>query len=181
MSLKVRSWSPYLVGVLIGLLSWWSFATADHPLGITTAFEYTGALLERGVAPEAAANNPYFAEQSSKGKSPKIDWEWMLVVGVFLGALISSKLSGDHPEGNPVPNLWAKRFGPSPALRLVVAFLAGAVMLLGARFAQGCTSGHGISGTLQLAVSSWVFAAVAFSIAVVTAQIMYKGVDHDGV
>lgn len=105
----------------------------------------------------------------------------MLVVGVFLGALISSKLSGDHPEGNSVPNLWAKRFGPSPALRLIVAFFTGAVMLMGARFAQGCTSGHGISGTLQLAVSSWVFAAVAFSIGVVTAQIMYKGVDHDGV
>ncbi len=41
--LQKKSWSPYLVGALIGILSWFSFATADKPLGITTAFEYTGA------------------------------------------------------------------------------------------------------------------------------------------
>ena len=37
------------------------------------------------------------------------------------------------------------------------AFLFGAVSLFGARLAGGCTSGHGISGGLQLALSSWVF------------------------
>ena len=35
------------------------------------------------------------------------------------------------------------------------------IMGFGARWAGGCTSGHGISGTMQMAVSSWV-AAVCF-------------------
>jgi uncharacterized membrane protein YedE/YeeE len=46
-------------------------------------------------------------------------------------------------------------------------------MLFGARLADGCTSGHGISGSLQLAVSSWVFTAVFFATATVTALALY--------
>ncbi len=64
-----KSWSPYLVGSLIGVLSWFSFATADKPIGITTAFEYTAALLTQTVSPEAASRNPYY---TAPEKSPKI-------------------------------------------------------------------------------------------------------------
>ena len=42
-------------------------------------------------------------------------------------------------------------------------------MLFGARVAQGCTSGHGISGNLQLSVSSWIFTIVMFSTAILVA------------
>jgi hypothetical protein len=35
------------------------------------------------------------------------------------------------------------------------------LMAFGARLAGGCTSGHGISGTLQLSVGSWI-AVLAF-------------------
>lgn len=33
-------------------------------------------------------------------------------------------------------------------------------MMVGARLAQGCTSGHGITGILQFAISSWIFVPV---------------------
>lgn len=46
--LRAKSWSPYAVG--IGILSWLAFATADHGLGITTAFEYSAGLLAGGGA-----------------------------------------------------------------------------------------------------------------------------------
>ena len=46
--LSLKSWPPYVVGVGIGLLSWFAFATANHPLGISTAFEHTAALSENG-------------------------------------------------------------------------------------------------------------------------------------
>ena len=42
--LRRPSWSPYAVGVLIGILSCFSFATADEPIGIPTALEYSAAL-----------------------------------------------------------------------------------------------------------------------------------------
>lgn len=97
--LTMKSWQPYAVGVGIGLLSWFAFATADHPLGITTAFENTAALTTKAVVPGVEPTNGYFAAKAAEGKSPKIGWEWMLVLGVFVGALISSRLSGDRsPE-----------------------------------------------------------------------------------
>lgn len=39
--------------------------------------------------------------------------------------------------------------------------------------AQGCTSGHGISGALQLALSSWIFAALIFAGGAATAFLLY--------
>ena len=77
----------------------------------------------------------------------------MLVIGVVIGAFLSAYLSGTL-SFVVVPAMFGAAFGPSPALRLAVALLGGVLAGLGARWAGGCTSGHGISGTLQLAFSS---------------------------
>lgn len=174
-----KSWSPYAVGVGIGVLSWFAFATADHPLGVSTAFEHTAALGEKAVVPQAEQTNEYFAKKAEEGKPPMIGWEWMVVLGVFVGALLSSWLSGDRSTG-PVPAMWRERFGGSAPLRLAAAFLAGALMMFGARLAGGCTSGHGISGNLQLALSSVVFTATFFAAAIITSLALYgrKGAGH---
>ena len=44
----------------------------------------------------------------------------------------------------------------------------------------GCTSGHGISGSLQLAASSWLFVLVMFPAAIGTAYLLYgrEGAKH---
>jgi uncharacterized protein len=167
-----QSWSPYAVGAAIGVLSWFTFASSNKPLGITTAFENTAALAQKTAVPSVEQSNKYFAVKANEGKAPKIDWEWMLVVGVFVGALLSAWLAGDrHRE--KVPVLWRWRFGDSVAPRFTAAFAGGALMMFGARMASGCTSGHGISGALQLAVSSWVFIFLAFAVGIVTAFAMY--------
>jgi len=170
--LTMESWSPYVVGIGVGVLSWFAFAFADQPLGVSTAFEHSAALIEKAVVPRAEHTNAYFAEKAEAGKSPKIGLGWMLVVGIFVGALLSSWLSGDRSREG-VPALWRQRFGGNVPFRLAAAFFAGALMLFGARLADGCTSGHGISGSLQLAVSSWVFTAVFFATATVTALTLY--------
>lgn len=177
--LTMKSWSPYVVGVGIGLLSWFSFATADKALGVSTAFEHTAALGEKAAVPRSEQDNDYFAEKAAKDESPKIGWEWMLVLGVFVGAAISSRLSGDR-SSEAVPSMWRERFGGSVPLRLAAAFFAGALMIFGARLAGGCTSGHGISGNLQLAASSLAFTATFFAAATVTALALYgrKGSGH---
>jgi hypothetical protein len=55
-----KSWSPYVVGAAIGVLSWFTFATADKPLGITTAFENTAALVAREAVPSYEQTNEYY-------------------------------------------------------------------------------------------------------------------------
>lgn len=177
--LKRSSWSPYVAGVGIGILSWFAFASAHHPLGITTAFENTAALVEKAVAPKAAEQSGFFEARIRENEPPTIDWEWMLVVGVLAGAYGSSRFSGDRTR-EKVPQLWAWRFGPGIGKRYLWAFLGGAVMMFGARMAGGCTSGHGISGTLQLAVSSWIFVVVLFGTGITSAHLIFgkAGKDH---
>jgi uncharacterized membrane protein YedE/YeeE len=170
--LTMKSWSPYVVGVGIGVLSWFAFASANRHLAITLQFEHVAALTERAAMPDAARQNPYYAVRAAEGKSPKVSWELMLLVGVFLGGMLSSSLSGDRAT-TTIPRLWQWRFGGSSSKRFVFAFLGGAVMIFGARLAGGCTSGHGISGTLQLAVSSWTFITLAFATAISAAFLMY--------
>lgn len=165
--LAKKAWSPYLVGVGIGVLSWFAFWSADHPLGITTPFEHTAALAMEAALPSVAESNSYYQEES-----PKIGWQWMLVIGVFVGSIFSSLASGDRAPIS-VPQLWESRFGSSTALRLSAAFLGAGLMMFGARLGQGCTSGHGISGNLQLAASSWLFSIIFFAVAVVTAFVVY--------
>lgn len=161
---KRKSWSPYAVGILIGLLSWFAMLSADQFLGITTPLEHTAAFFLS-----------FFREQLTyfSDTNPKINWAWMLVLGVFIGAFLSSKLSGDrkHPV---VPPLWESHFGPNKNKRLFFAFLGGLIMMLGARIAQGCTSGHGISGLLQFAVSSWIFVPVFGLTGIIFAHLIYS-------
>lgn len=167
-----KSWSPYAVGAAIGVLSWFAFWSVDRPLGITTAFENSAALIGKAVVPGVEDTHEYYAAKAAEGRPPKIDWEWMLVVGVFFGAWLSSLFSGDRTQ-QTVPDLWRRRFGGSVLPRLTAAFLGGGLMMFGARLAQGCTSGHGVSGALQLAVSSWLFVVVFFAVAIAAALMIY--------
>jgi len=165
--LKLKRWSPYVVGCLIGMLSWFAFVTAGRPIGVSTALARTAGMAELVIAPAHVQSNPYFAKFR-----PSVDWEWMLVAGIILGALASSRLSGDRPTGL-VPSLWRDRFGPSARKRYVAAFAGGVILILGARLAGGCTSGNGISGSLQLALSGWLFFISLFVSGLATALILY--------
>ena len=70
--------------------------------------------------------------------------------------------------------MWVTAFGASPLVRWVVALIGGILMGLGARWAGGCTSGHGISGALQLATSSWAAAICFFIGGIAVAMFIFK-------
>jgi len=80
-------------------------------------------------------------------------WQGMLVTGIVPGALLSALLSGDF-HWQWVPDLWASDFGSNPLLRVIVVLLGGITLGFGARWSDGCTSGHGISGPKGISVSS---------------------------
>jgi uncharacterized protein len=176
---RARTWSPYVVGIGLGVLSWIAFATAGKHLAITLQYEHLAAFGQMAVAPDEADENRYFAVRGAAGLAPTVGWYMMLIVGVFLGSLLSSTLSGDR-SSITVPPLWRWRFGESAAKRFAAAFFGGGLMVFGARVAGGCTSGHGISGTLQLAVQSWTFITLAFLVAVATAFLIFgkEGREH---
>ena len=168
--MKSYRWNPYLVGALIGVLSILTFSLADKPIGMSTGVaQASGACAIPGRGSEAVAGNTYWAKKAI----PAWDYGSIFVLGTFLGGLLSA-LASKSLKWEAVPEFWRERFGPSKLKRMVAAFIGGVVIIFGARLADGCTSGHGISGSLQLAVSSWTFFLVMFASGIVTALVMFK-------
>ena len=164
-------WNPYLVGALIGVLSLLTFALADKPIGISTGIaQAAGACAVPLVGADAVAKNAYWAKKAV----PAWDYGSLFVLGSFLGALVSSLVSRSF-RFESVPAVWRESFGPSVVKRLVAAFAGGVIILFGARLADGCTSGHGISGSLQLALSSWTFFLTMFATGLLTAWVLFRG------
>ena len=91
----------------------------------------------------------------------------------MMGGSMLAARAADQRTPTGVPKLWARRHGPSRGKRDAAAFLGGAAMMFGARMAKGCTSGHGITGTMQLALSSWVFTPVMFASAALFARALH--------
>lgn len=155
-------WTPYLTGAGIGVLSWAAFAIADDPLGITTALSaIAGYAAMPFVGAEAVWRNAYWAQNA-----PSLSYGSLFLLGVMLGAWAAS-VQARQFRVEAVPAAWRRRFGPSTARRFAAAFAGGAIEMYGARLAGGCASGHGISGTLQLALSSWVFTILMFGTAII--------------
>lgn len=162
-------WGPYVVGIGIGVLSWLAFAVAKQPIGMSTAVsEVAGACAIPVAGSDAVYSNAYWAKHK-----PAWNYGTVFLVGTFLGALLSVLLSRSF-RVETVPAVWEERFGRAKGPRLFVAFVGGMLALYGARMAGGCTSGHGISGTLQLALSSWTFFIVMFAAGIVTAAVLFR-------
>jgi len=165
--LMMERWSPYVVGIGIGVLSCVTFLLSDKPIGCSTAFSRTSGMIEKLIRGGIVAEKAYY-----KKFTPVIEWEWMLVLGVFVGAFFSAVLSGQFQMAW-VPAKWAEAFGHTPVTRWVVSLIGGIILGFGARWAGGCTSGHGISGTLQLGVSSWLAAICFFIGGIATAMLIF--------
>lgn len=168
--LRQVRWSPYVVGVLLGVLTWFTFGVAGKALGVSTNFSQAARLTEEAIVPEHARQVAYFTDY----QIPQVlGWEAAILVGLMFGAWGSARLSGDRTS-EQLPPLWVQRFGPSKVTAYFLAFLGGAILIYGARLAGGCTSGHGISGSLQLAVSSWAFFLSLFAGGLATAWTLFR-------
>lgn len=163
------AWSPYLVGALIGVLTMLTLTFSQKPVGASSAYSDVAGILGRVVAPKHIASLKYYQEHK-----PTVSWTLVFVVGAIGGAFLAAWTGGEI-TGYYLQDMWVARFGPdSYLLRTLTAFFGGAIMAYGARMAGGCTSGHGISGTLQLAVGSWVAVICFFIGGIATAMLLYR-------
>ena len=167
MSKEKGVWNPYVAGALSGLLGIASVALAGKFMGASTSFVRASGMIEKIVAPDWVANSAYYMS-----KGVKFDWQFLFVIGIFIGALLSS-LSAKTFVWQPVPDMWKKRYGGGTGMRAVVAFAGGIIAMYGARLAGGCPSGHGLSGLTQMSISGFVSAACFFAGGFIMAAIVY--------
>jgi len=161
-------WSPYVVGALIGLLNILALRISNKPISASTTYIKVSGMIRKIFQREKVQRNEYYSQ-----KTPEVDWGVMLVIGVVIGSFLSATLSGDF-QLTLVPEMWASNFSESFFPRFITALMGGIILGIGARWAGGCTSGHGISGASQLSIVSWVAAASFFIGGIITALIKYS-------
>lgn len=164
----LERWSPYVIGVLIGLLNVGSMLVSKKPLGASTSYMKIGGMIYGLFDKKEVKDNAYYEKSKLK-----LDWGIMLVIGIVLGAFLSAQLSGSF-NLTVVPTMWAREVSDSAVIRFFVAVVGGIFLGIGARWANGCTSGHGITGTSQLSAISWV-ATIAFFIGGIAAAFLIYG------
>jgi len=164
-------WNPYLAGALSGLVLIASVGFAGKFFGASTTFVRSTGMIEKIFSAERVSRMDYFMKEA-----PIVDWQWMFVIGIFFGASIAAKIS-DTYRLQALPDMWRGRFGDSIPKRACAAFIGGVIAMFGARLADGCPSGHGLSGSAQLAVSGFIALICFFIGGVVMARIIYRGRD----
>ena len=166
-------WSPYIAGITLGVVGVLSVWLGNNLLGASGAFENLAGMAGKAGAP-AVFNNVYFNYVMPSG----INWNVILLVGVFFGGMLGAATSGTLKWGKKdaanSDAQWRSIFGPQTWKRWAVAFFGAIVLEYAAGMAGGCTSGLAISGGMLLAPSAYLFIAGMFASGILTALIVYR-------
>jgi uncharacterized membrane protein YedE/YeeE len=161
-------WSPYLAGAGIGILSWLTFYVSKQAIGASGFYATLAGWIGNRLAPQHTRSLKYYRDHP-----PRWNWGFVFLIFTIFGGWLAAA-SGDGIRNEWLHPMWVDRFGDSIGLRFTVAVGGGILMAFGARLAGGCTSGHGISGTLQLNVGSWIVLICMFLGGTITAMLLYR-------
>jgi uncharacterized membrane protein YedE/YeeE len=142
----LQPWPWWFSGILVGLTVPLLYLLSGNWFGISMSYQEIGAI----CLPKSKLS--YL-----KGLDKLANlWAIFFVVGVVLGGYIASHWLSAKPITSEFPELYQK-------LGYLHLFVGGILVGFGARFANGCTSGHAITGIANLNWPSMV-ATVCFFI-----------------
>ena len=175
-------------GLALGLV-FFAAVLLVKPIGVSTQFVIFDGIVwdaidaNAVVASETAKSgysspNAYLDKSGgayAKNVANPLNYSFVFVVAMMIGAFVSMVLRGGNARGEAaMPAVWRANFGDSAIKRYLATFVAGFIVLDGARLAGGCTSGHMMSGMMQTAVSGYIFAAGAFLAGIPTALYLFR-------
>ena len=185
-----KQWNWVVSGLALGIVFLLAVAWVK-PIGVSTQFVILDAaiwdLIDDSVIVEDnsaksgySSPNRYLNKSGGKyAKNAAEPWNYsfVFVLAMLLGGFVASRMqhSKDNRSDLIMPVVWRERFGNASWKRYVSTFIGGVLVLIGARLAGGCTSGHMMSGMMQTSLSGYLFALGAFATAVPLAFLIYKG------
>jgi len=156
----------WMGGILMSglLLLAFSIFGADRPIGASTYVPYLAGVIF-DLDPEKYS---YFKHVTKPGA-----WEGVMLLGALFGGFVTSVFITKSFRFSLIPTGWSRYKNNSVVSRLLWSFIAGFLMIIGARLAGGCTSGHFMSGMSQMAISSMIFGGVVLVSVIVTGRLFY--------
>ena len=157
----------WLSGTLIGILIVFTISIfgGDRPFGASTYVP----LLASEIFNLDSEKYVYIKQIQETGS-----WEGVMLFGVLIGAFFTSVFVTRTFKISLIPYGWKKYKNSSITSRLAWSFFAGFIMIVGARMAGGCTSGHMLSGSSQTAISSMIFGIAVIVALLLTGRFFYK-------
>jgi uncharacterized membrane protein YedE/YeeE len=159
-------------GILMSALLLMTFSVfgADRPIGASTYVPYFAGLIF-DLDPDKYT---YLQDVKNPGA-----WEGVMLFGSLLGGFVTSVFITKTFRFSLIPTGWEKYKNSSVFSRLFWSFVAGFFMIIGARLAGGCTSGHFMSGMSQMAISSMIFGTVVMVTLLITGKLFYNTKKED--
>ena len=158
----------WLGGILMALLLLFTFSIfgGNRPLGASTYVPYFAGVLFN-MDPK---DYVYLQHVRNSGA-----WEGVMLLGALFGGFLTAVFVTKSFRFSVMPTAWKAYKNGSVVSRLVWSFVAGFFLIIGARLAGGCTSGHFLSGMSQTAFSSMIFGGVVLISLIITGKFFYKG------
>ena len=157
------------------------------PIGVSTQFSVLSGIVHSTVDSDVIvedssretgyrSSNAYY--DKSEGKLAKaiknpLNYDFIFVlsipVGGYLGYLLfSRKKKAEEEDDDDVESCLLDGKKKGFIGKYALSFIGGFLLLFGARMADGCTSGHMMSGMMQGSISGYVFAISVFATAIPT-------------
>lgn len=162
-----------LKGIVLGSVFFISLLLIK-PVGISTQFSVVSGMMQNAfqediifrVGKEFQSTVDYY-NQDGIAKSIAVPYNFGVIfaLGIFLGGMLGKIFFRKNSDFVEMSNLLEK-----DKISRIKLFIGGVLLLFGARMANGCTSGHMMSGVMQLAISSVIFTVILFPIAILIAK-----------
>lgn len=166
-----KKYSPYIIGSAIGLLITFVIIIFNKNLGNSNALvSFAGFIKSFFVSHQNFNLNLYY--KTYMIDRPIFEIQFATIIGLILGAFVAAKINKERFQF--IPTIWENRFGKSKIKRALGALFGGIAVGFGARIADGCMSGLGLSSGIKLATSAWLFMGAVFFAAIFTANIIYR-------
>jgi hypothetical protein len=161
---KVKDYKWVFSGIALAILNAIVILTSvfDRIIGASTAYPYVIDSIF-GIT-----NNEYFSKIQAPGS-----WELFFLFGAFISGIVISLIRKDF-KFVLIHDNWRNYKGNSNVKRILWSFVGGFLIIFGARMSGGCTSGHILSGGMQLALSSFIFAIFVFASLLITGRFFYR-------
>ncbi|MDU2672977.1 MAG: YeeE/YedE thiosulfate transporter family protein [Clostridium sp.] len=190
--MKKNTW---MKGALILGFSFFIAIFLVKPIGVSTQFSVLSGIIHSSIDKNVIVTDPsresgysstnaYYdknegklAEEIKKPLNYSNVFVLSIPVGSLLGYALLRKKTANRKIDEEVENCEIGKNKPILST-YVIPFVGGFILLFGARMADGCTSGHMMSGIMQGSVSGYVFAGAVFATAIPTAIIVKKFKDR---
>lgn len=178
----------WLKGAIVLGLSFFISVLLIKPIGVSTQFSVLSGIvhstMDQSVIKEDSeretgykSTNAYYDKSDGKlAKSIKnpINYDFIFVLAIPLGSFIGHATRNKKEDELYSEDVCKIDNNKGFIQKYLPSFIGGFLLLYGARLADGCTSGHMMSGMMQSSVSGYVFAGVVFAVAIPTAILVKK-------